>query len=776
MANGGRNKRDQDQMRKLQRQAEKKLQQNPRQQTAGHGPNHQNEQRGDAPRQQGHQMHEEAQGGGTNGFVNPYTFVPTPDRRNIPGTVFAGDSDPLSNSEDHSRLWPERYTGALHLKMTVVTPVFIAKTPEIVTTNDGHKTYDCVEEIPATSVKGMLRSAYEAITNSRFGVFQEKQHDQRLGLRLPAEAGVIPARVVRNNSGNLAVELYCGESLIGQKGRPVFSNGRPAPQYAAWIPAYIQPRWLPPGNALPHGTKVSARIVLCVHEARRPWNFWRVVAMSPLGQTVTTPAQLPPPGRRWGYVTENNANIFETVEGYIVRSGKLIQNKHDERLFFNMNGAASMPAIAIDHTVQEEYNHLLSDYRETHADGAFPPIGNGVQHGSHITQRRVLQEGDFVYVSFDRAERPDRTLAKIFPVQISRDLHECSPLDCLPDSLRPATDMKKLSPADRLFGWVHQNGKGAWRGKVRVSVPMMMHPDGQAPLTRFPVDQRLPLAILGAPKPAQARFYLGDNSGLAQNSRTDKRSAGYKRDKKLRGRKIYWRPRLVANGNGQSREYWREPWIDRTNISTNGYHQEYRHPSGDDERTKQNRSITGWIRPGTVIRFCLRVENLAREELGGLLQLASLSEWAGEGAALRIGMGKPLGMGCLRLELDGEEAAAIGETKQWRTYFSSFHMPPEFFLDHEDIDDLKKAFGTALVTVYGSANITNWRDLEFIKAFAAASYGPRDGCPVHYPRTTSGRNSPNFAWFVANDTTRDGRTPGRSLPNPWQDSALPYNP
>ena len=713
--------------------------------------------------------------GGGDRFHNPYTFVPTPDRAGIPAGCFAGDHDPLCTQEDHSRLWPGRYSGTLHLKMTTVTPVFISKTPEVHEEVNGHKTYECVDEIPATAVKGMLRSAYEAITNSRYGVFNKEQHDRRLGLRLAAEAGAVPARVFRKNDGRLYLKLFCGESLIGRNGKPVFSRGQTAPQYAAWIPAYVQPQSLPLGSNLSHGTEVSARIVLCDHGR---FQFWRVVAMAPVGQRPTPPRQLPTPGQRWGYVRENGQEVYEDVKGYVVRSGKLIQNKHDERLFFNIDPNDVEPDVPIPATVETEYNFLLADYREIHADGAFPPIGTRVEHGQHITENKVLHEGDFVYASFTNAEDVRRRiLAKIFPVQISRDLHGMCPWDCLSQSLRPAEGFDHLSPADRLFGWVHQKSTGAWRGKARVGATAMCRADGQDPVERFPHGQTLPMAILGAPKPAQARFYLGDRSGMAQSDGMGKRNAGYLQDKTLRGRKIYWRPRMVANAGRDTEDYWHSPWDNHTNRPIHGYWQEYRQLPGDDERTKQNRSITGWIRPGTEIRFKLRVENLAPEELGGLLQLASLQEWAGDGATLRLGMGKPLGMGCVRLELDGEMAVAVGSTDQWIGYFSNLNaQSPSFFLDETDQRNLKKIFGTALIMAYGAANAVDWKSLPFVNAFRAAAFGPQDDCPVHYPRRTANRNSPSYGWFVENDTRRDGRTPGFSLPNAVQDSGLPYNP
>lgn len=734
-----------------------------------HGNRHNNAHRGEQPHGNDQQGGGHYQGNGGR-FHNPYTFVPTPSRGNVPAGFFAGDYNPLEHQEDHSRLWPDRYTGDLPITLTVKTPLFIAKTPEVEENAHGHKIYDCVDEVPATTIKGMLRSAYEAITNSRYGVFN-KEHEKRLGLRLPAESGVVPARVIRNAQGNLALRLYCGESYIGRDGRPANDQGGQGPQYAAWIPTYLPANQLPQGLNIGHAQKVNACIVLCRHQPN--WNFWRVVSMAPAGQRANRPPQLPPSGQRWDYVREQGQYIFEQVEGYVVRSGRLISNKHDERLFYNISPTDIEPDVNIPEEVQKEYNALLEDYRKVHDKEAYPPSGNGVVHGAHITSIRKLQEGDFVYASFLNPNRSNRTISKIFPVQISRDLHEASPWDCLDESLRPPRKMEHLSPAERLFGWVNAEGKGAWRGKVRIVDLETQHPDMQSVVEKFPENQTLPLAILGAPKPSQARFYLGNADGLAQGNGLAKREAGYRREKSTRGRKMYIVPKRVAEDASAS--YWQTPWQDRTRQNTHGYFQEYRQPNS--ERSNQNRSITGWIRPGTEVSFNLRVENLTLEELGALLMLVELNDWAGASALLRLGMGKPLGLGCLKIGVGNQ--IKVAQNRSWQNHYKNLNASgyPEPLAD-ETLKTAKTVFMDAMRNAYA---ITDWNALAFVKAFKAAANGPADDYPVHYPRTGSSRYlgndvSPSFKWFVTNERQQQGHAPGIVLPNAWNDAGLPYNP
>ena len=114
-------------------------------------------------------------------FLNPYTFVRAT-TRSKEGEL--GDGEPPG----HDRLIADRYTGKLTVRMEVVTPLLVLDDALATTDNQGHTTYGIRKDsqgkplIPPSAVKGMLRSAYEAITNSRFGVFQghEKKHHEAL--------------------------------------------------------------------------------------------------------------------------------------------------------------------------------------------------------------------------------------------------------------------------------------------------------------------------------------------------------------------------------------------------------------------------------------------------------------------------------------------------------------------------------------------------------------------------------------------------------------------
>ena len=103
-------------------------------------------------------------------FHNPYTFVPTPPR---PSNGFAGDFDPLEHNPplDHASLKDGLWTGHIPIKITTVTPLVLLDAGEADRSSDTHQTYDVLDYIPEPSLRGMLRSAYEVVTNSRYGHF-----------------------------------------------------------------------------------------------------------------------------------------------------------------------------------------------------------------------------------------------------------------------------------------------------------------------------------------------------------------------------------------------------------------------------------------------------------------------------------------------------------------------------------------------------------------------------------------------------------------------------
>lgn len=741
-------------------------------------------------------------------FHNPYNFVRTPARSDkVLCSPFAGDYDPSKpeRRENFSRYWPERYSGEISVRLRTATPLFITdprtKTPSQVT---DHYIYDCMAEIPATALKGMLSSAYEIITNSRYRVFSEKQHSKRLGFRYQANASLVPGRV-RESGGKFTVTLFTGTSRIGH-------DKADGPLYAAWLPAYRGGHCIIPAEI--HNAMYCENVELGLYSYSRGGRFklWCVKSIG---------------GKQFQPISRNiSANCEQTIraDGYIVISGKTINRKHDERFFFNESGKNPVE-LPISDPVRKRYEDLIADYQRTHEiingreqNPVNDPNDEGIIFGSHIDDPSMLdlRDGDFVYV------KTDGTKAEaLYPVQISRELHEASVWDCLDKSLKPANDISQLSPADRLFGWISQSGSGSWKGKIQITSAKYESSDGISdPVEHF--DEPLTLDILGEPKPSQARFYLGKNDGSPQNNGIPKERASYSPGKHIRGRKVYLHHTLHFLKKDERGQYW-------DSFAQNGFRR---------EKSNQNRSISGWIPPQKTFSFKIRVENLTSEELGALLILFSIDNEC----CFRLGYGKPLGFGSVRLSIDGDIEIATGQQLSER--YRSITGTQKYRLSESEREKCIKAYQKAMAAAYSTVifedvkvpdvlrfsddlydllndgqkktlhevwlsaldrdqdtaptdelpeketltelfteeyfdekykedlrnwreyrkqsrkNDYGWRKLDFIKSFIDSMKGFTE--PVMYPVSRKGNEG--FQWFAENERTADGKCTGYSLP------------
>lgn len=234
----------------------------------------------------------------------------------------------------------------------------------------------------------------------------------------------------------------------------------------------------------------------------------------------------------------------------------------------------------------------------------------------------------------------------------------------------------------------------------------------------------------------------------------------------LRGRKAYWHHR------GLHADHWTDPERDRTQqVDGTGRFQEYRRPDKDGrpQRDKQNRSVRGWITPGSTLTFTIDVVNLSDVELGALIWLLQLPE----GHCHRLGYGKPLGFGSVRLELLTENGCDLRTGETWAASYRD--LSPDGDREPDDTShklDLVRSKFLAKSEDGGSSHL---------RAFLAVASG-RDDAPVHYPRARPKGTKKNpsvpphpegksYAWFTSNDRENEPK----SLPA-WDNPRLPILP
>jgi CRISPR-associated protein (TIGR03986 family) len=661
-------------------------------------------------------------------FLNPYNFV-RPLSADSEAEPLLGRCEPPPHDRYVGR------TGRIKCQLTVETPLFISDTHavDVQTVGDGRKKkehpvyrffeYEGDKAIPASSLRGMLRSVFEAATNSCFSVFSGHK---RLSYHLPPYEALklVPARVIHQN-GTWELEILNGTT-------PVIVGRKPdGPQYAAWVMQY-SPLWRSrtrdraPNtpysrrktvslHGLEHGAECQALIEEVEHPIRR-FRFWNVVEVAPLSAPPLSP-------RRSGQ---------RRVTGYLCITNQNIENKHDERLFFCASG--SPVRVPLPDRVRRHYRQLIEDYQERHEDDVKArrrrhkkdprvpppdqPEGRNAAFSRFILDKeeKKLKDGALVYAMLERTGRGSGRIAFIVPVSVPRVGYE----QTIGDRLEPEGESPELHkcqaydelcPACRVFGWVYGTGdpeepelgsreRSAYAGRVRLT-------HGRAEQITGTFDATL--AILSSPKPTTTRFYLRPIDGQPRDG-LEGHQVDYSKgaQQQLRGRKVY------RHQGDQLSE------------------QEYASPQG--KRTDQNRTVKGIVEPESTFEFELEFENLADVELGALLWALEMEGWHH-----RLGLAKPLGFGSVTIEVTGMEQ--LDPARRYAAFEAGW---ADVFGRKEEC---VRQFRAAMESRYGQ-RFDELANIQDLKALLEAS----PDLPVHYPRSSEHPqpDGKNFEWFVGN--------------------------
>ena len=210
-----------------------------------------------------------------------------------------------------------------------------------------------------------------------------------------------------------------------------------------------------------------------------------------------------------------------------------------------------------------------------------------------------------------------------------------SPYELLPEAHR---DTAQIDMTEAIFGFVEKDKVGkkpksyAVKGRVsfsdaryepQESVSLWLHTEAFAP------------KILAAPKPASYTTYLQQpqsqgNAATAHGnvSPLKKYSSG---DAQLRGQKFYWHQVKVTGGQVKPLGYDDLKLLDKK-------------PNFDQ--------CVNPLAPGVKFSFSVRFDNLTDKELGALLWALTLPGTEYLESAHKLGMGKAIGMGRVKIEID----------------------------------------------------------------------------------------------------------------------------
>lgn len=194
--------------------------------------------------------------------------------------------------------------------------------------------------------------------------------------------------------------------------------------------------------------------------------------------------------------------------------------------------------------------------------------------------------------------------------------YDRSPADLVPAALRTAS----LDLAEAMFGKVGRQATIKGRVQVEDAVATAGGPDW--------FESTLVPQILSAPKPTTFQHYLTQNGRRGEEQLTTYLEGDHTT---IRGHKAYWHRWDDGNGISQVKE-------------TNGHEsllEELQQATPSDTQ----HTIIRPVKAGITFSGRVRFENLTDLELGALLEALQLPD----GCCHRLGMGKPLGLGSVRI-------------------------------------------------------------------------------------------------------------------------------
>lgn len=707
-------------------------------------------------------------------FHHAYNGIPTK-RSDDDLFLKDGQPDPL----DH--LAPDTYSGTLKLTIETQTPLITAwRDPDgrlVVPSASGEKKGALTDDdaiIPASSLKGVLSSAYEEVTQSRLRVFDNDKrrpqfryttdHPQRWQKNdIPSwKPGFL--RVTNGDAGpEWRIHLQQCALLPDSIDAEVDFTGTREGEGVDDLLTRLRSR-------TPHLSEVASFTAFRPERPKRakrgpkqkPEEGNKLIVSKIEDINICTPKSAEEAGLQQiqciGYVVRLT-NVPES--GILTDDDRLIKTKHNEYIFYTNTRAPKPKRIHPDEinpfvaTVLEAARIAIPYYlenkkaRHTLIDSAIRYIENefgDIQIKSALTTESIYKfllsaAGSEPGVPVFARKRSNGEWEMMFS-QLGRST---TPGSLSPSQLAergniyPARSVAETSAADRLWGFVAQESddsiSAALKGRIYLTNAHLQPREDITCLMSAAIGKGWIPPILAGPKPWTAQPYLRsiDGSGIFNKERSECFT-----DQHSLIRKTYPTHRFLLSQGRQS-------IFSREATS--------RKPSSSEVL------IGSYVNSGAVFESTLRFEGLNAKELSILLWLLDpkkivpkYQRTAGALGFFHLGLGKPLGFGtvCIRAEiLTLISSKTLAGSYRGLKSVLSFDKLTRCSNEQKSLDAEIASVNEAL------PDAMKEQSSLAVRAFVRSAYGWKededeklDSDPVSYtPYTTSGKKSPIIKYF-----------------------------
>ncbi len=553
----------------------------------------------------------------------PYNFV------ELPNKILEVNPEFLLHQNRYYSKNENRYTGRFECILTTNSPLYIRCGLTREEFECGTETKDLPDffyteaktkkpVLPGSSLRGMLRNIIEIVSFSKivrvsgkkvfyrslgdksiqkiytYNFIEESElpHPDNPSKKIPCYRSKVHAGFLRKRIDSYVIEV-CHYGRIDRNKIPYFSN-QPRPALYLGKKPGATPNW-----------KYQHQSIYVDIDAEEENHFFQ------RQETIN---------KKNGKSQERHPDIF--LQYRSVKSASLealsgmkpatllitgdMQNKHLEFVFLH--------EIIKEYPVSDEVIQSFQDDGQITKwqEDAFPkdkPNYNCRQKDGFI------QDGEPVFFLLDDRQETVRFMGR---AQMFRLPYNSSPFELIPESLR---NLSVIDIADSIFGYLDGKGKKQDRaGRIFISDANCRGSDNI--WCKEDLKKTLTPKILASPKLTTFQHYLVQSS-TDRNRLRHYSFDGEEEKTVIRGHKLYWHKPDVKCEDIQE--------TDREKI----------------ERSRSQYTDIKPIKAGVSFNFNIHFENLNNIELGALLWVLNIAQ--DEQYCLSLGMGKPLGMGAVKI-------------------------------------------------------------------------------------------------------------------------------